>query len=108
MKFNFKKTLIALLLFFICLSFVNSVSAATFYVNESWSNQDIQDLINNNLSISDLVFSKTGNGGYSDISLDVSRSINIVSDFGVLLNGTSVGGVCDYAFNVLADGISVN
>ncbi|WP_157082577.1 hypothetical protein, partial [Methanobrevibacter cuticularis] len=96
-------------LFLLCfVSSLSNVSASTFYVDESWSNGDIQDLINNNLSISDLVFSKTGNGVYSGISLDVSRSINIVSDFGVLLNGTSVGGVCDYAFNVLADGISVN
>ncbi len=76
-----RKIFVAMTFFVVALCSLSVVSATTVYVDETWSSDAIQSLLDDDtVDITELYFSKLGSGVYNGISLDIYRSINVVCD----------------------------
>lgn len=103
-----RKIFVSMMFFVVALCSLSSVSAATFYVDESWSSDDIQSLLDDDaLDITELYFSKLGSGIYNSISLDIYRGVNIVCDIGVSIVGYDGNSPLGYAFSIFEDNVNI-
>lgn len=102
MKIKNKVFLISIFVLFFYM--ISSVCAVTYTVNESWTSQDIQDLINDDSNdLTGLHFNGTNSSVYEGIILIINRAIDLTCDVGVVLNDLSEG--C--AFIVLNDNVKI-
>ncbi len=106
----FSKKCIIILAILIVLSFsVSGVSAGSLFINESWTNEDIQNALDGDISIDVLHFNFTGFGGvYSGIDLLIDRAMFIVADVGVVLDGSLGDNPANTAFTISEDNVLIN